>query len=662
MDEDNKRTENKEQPFAGKTEEKQKATIRKIPRLTERPARRDTDAEQKKIVSDVSPQKGTSRFLKQEAGAPKREGRVQKREAGASKREAGALKREAGVLKREAGVPKQEAGDSKREVGAQKQETRQRLTGDRTRRTADMDLNEGKLSDVSRRRRERENETKMQLLMLVLGVLTVLLVAAILYEIVLGHGTKMTGAERMAAADRQKQQTENIIVENENDTKEEEGDANQAVSPEEGQEQDTAAGETEDNGETQQSAEPTSDLKQQADRMAMQYDYDGAIELLTNTEGYGENTEYQTAVSGYEQQKAACVPFPAEEVTHIFFHTLIHDPAKAFDGDEYESGYNQFMVTENEFNSIMEQMYERGYVLVFLSDIVSCTEDENGNKTFAPKDIMLPEGKIPFVLSQDDVSYYHYMDGDGYASRLIVDENGDVRNEYIEDDGSISVGDYDMVPLVDRFVEKHPDFSYHGAKGYVALTGYEGILGYRTDEVYKTKEASRVTPQQQMFFDSYPGGFDEAAYEKECEGARQVADAMKKNGWKFASHTWGHQNLSETNGISYESFVRDTDRWETWVEPLIGETDTLIYAFGGDIRGWEKYSGDRYNYLKQCGFDYFCGVDSAKYWLQIEPGYVRQSRRNVDGYRMYYNPDMLSDLFDVQKAWDPMRPSYVPEI
>ena len=31
-------------------------------------------------------------------------------------------------------------------------------------------------------------------------------------------------------------------------------------------------------------------------------------------------------------------------------------------------------------------------------------------------------GKIPFVLSQDDVSYYHYMDGDGYPSKLIVDE------------------------------------------------------------------------------------------------------------------------------------------------------------------------------------------------------------------------------------------------
>lgn len=219
-----------------------------------------------------------------------------------------------------------------------------------------------------------------------------------------------------------------------------------------------------------------------------------------------------------------------------------------------------------------------------------------------------------------------------------------------------------MVPLIDRFVEEHPDFSYHGQKGYVALTGYEGILGYRTDEVYKTKEAGRVTAFQQAFFDSYPGGFDEAAFEKECEGAKKVAEAMKNNGWKFASHTWGHQNMHETNGISMDAFKRDTDRWETWVEPLIGETDTLIYAFGGDIRGAESYSGDRFSYLKQCGFDYFCGVDSAKHWMQIGTDYVRQSRRNIDGYRMYYNPEMLSDLFDVETAWDPLRPASVPPI
>jgi len=41
---------------------------------------------------------------------------------------------------------------------------------------------------------------------------------------------------------------------------------------------------------------------------------------------------------------------------------------------------------------------------------------------------------------------------------------------------------------------------------------------------------------------------------------------------------------------------------------------------------------------------------------------MRQGRRNLDGYRMYYNPELLSDLFDVEKAWDDSRPVPVPEM
>ena len=56
------------------------------------------------------------------------------------------------------------------------------------------------------------------------------------------------------------------------------------------------------------------------------------------------------------------------------------------------------------------------------------------------------------------------------------------------DDGSISVGAYDLVPLLDEFIEEHPDFSYRGAKAVLAFTGYNGILGYRTAASYGTAE------------------------------------------------------------------------------------------------------------------------------------------------------------------------------
>ena len=388
--------------------------------------------------------------------------------------------------------------------------------------------------------------------------------------------------------------------------------------------------------------------------LAVQYDYDKAISLLQKYSGYKKNTEMQDAVKQYEEIKASCKSWPLEEVTHVFYHTLIKDPSKAFDGDYKEADYNQVMTTIDEFNKITETMYEKGYVMVSIYDMAKA--DADGNITEG--EILLPEGKIPFVLSQDDVCYYHYMDGDGMATKLIVDENGDIKNEYKEDDGSISVGDYDMVPLIDRFVEEHPDFSYHGHKGIIALTGYNGILGYRTDIAYKTRKD--LDEYQEKFFEENPD-FDKAAWKKERQQAKKVADAMKEEGWEFASHTWGHINVGEA---SLERLQTDTQKWLDYVKPLVGDTNVIIFAFGSDLGDWQPYTSDneKFAYLKSMGFDIYCNVDSTQYWVQFGENYMRQGRRNLDGYRMYYNPEMLEDLFDAGEVFDKSRPTPVPEM
>lgn len=401
-------------------------------------------------------------------------------------------------------------------------------------------------------------------------------------------------------------------------------------------------------GEASQQASAQTDVLAEAAQKAAQYDYDTAIQLLKSDSGFNENAEMQAAVSKYEETRDSCVSWPLEEVTHVFYHSLIKDPSRAFDGDYKEGDYNQVMTTIDEFNKITQTMYDKGYVMVSVKDMARV--DENGNMTRG--EILLPPGKISFVLSQDDLCYYHYMDGDGYASKLIVDEEGKVRNEYVEADGTVSIGDYDMVPLTDRFVEQHPDFSYRGAKGILALTGYNGILGYRTDISYETRpddlDANKVE-----WLDAHP----DFSLEKEREGAKKVADAMKANGWEFASHTWGHQNVAQ---ISLEHLQTDTGKFQENVDPLIGGTDIIIFAFGTDLTVQEDYSGDKFEYLKSAGYNYFCNVDSSKYFVQIRDRYFRQGRRNLDGYRMYYNPELLEDLFDAKAVFDPSRPTPVP--
>lgn len=387
-----------------------------------------------------------------------------------------------------------------------------------------------------------------------------------------------------------------------------------------------------------------------AAKYAQQYDYDKAIKTLKKYEKYDSTEELQNAVKEYKEIKASCVSWPIEEVTHIFYHTLIKDVSKSFDGDYKEGDYNQVMTTIDEFNKITQSMYDRGYVMVSIYDMASVSEDG----TMERGEILLPPGKIPFVLSQDDVSYYHYMDGDGYATKLIVDEEGKVRNEYIEDDGSVSIGDYDMVPLIDRFVEEHPDFSYKGAKGIIALTGYNGVLGYRTDISYETRPDD-LDEVKVKWLEANPD-FD---LEKEREEATKVATAMRENGWLFASHTWGHLNVLEA---SLKRLKADTQKFKENVDPIIGGTDIIIFAFGTDLTQVEDYSGEKFEYYKKQGYNYFCNVDSSKYFVQLRDNYFRMGRRNLDGYRMYYNPDMLEDLFVVDEVFDQSRPVPVPEM
>ena len=96
------------------------------------------------------------------------------------------------------------------------------------------------------------------------------------------------------------------------------------------------------------------------------------------------------------------------------------------------------------------------------------------------------------MLTQTNVNYNLYLvdsDGDlladknggGFASKLVLDQSGKVTCEMVDSNGQTIYGAYDMIPILDEFVERHPDFSYRGAKAILALTGYNGLFGYRTN-------------------------------------------------------------------------------------------------------------------------------------------------------------------------------------
>lgn len=390
-----------------------------------------------------------------------------------------------------------------------------------------------------------------------------------------------------------------------------------------------------------------------ADNLAAGYDYEGAIELLTEANKESPKQTITDKLNEYENAKANLVQVNASEVTHIFYHSLLVDPEQAFTQSD-SAGFKQWMTTVTEFNNITQKLYDEGYVYVSLYDLVEETTDSEGVNHFKEKPIYLPEGKKAVVLSLDDLSYYYNYQNHGIASKLIVDENGKLQCEYKNADGSVEVGDFDAVPLLNKFIEEHPDASYHGARGAIALTGYNGVFGYRTDIAYKHTTGEELNPEQQAWLSEHSDYDDNT----ETEEAKKVAEALKASGWTLASHTWGHQRINE---IGMDSLRTDTKKWKESVGSIVGDTDMIIFAHGADLASTvDSYpSNEKFKFLKGEGFDYYLNVDSRQYTLDICDLFVHQGRRNLDGYRLWTDShggkDYTSDLFDAGEMLDPIR-------
>lgn len=363
-----------------------------------------------------------------------------------------------------------------------------------------------------------------------------------------------------------------------------------------------------------------------AKELARSYRYKEAISLLEHS--HSKESEQLLQQLKQEKQNLVFWNDPAS-FSHVFFHSVIVDPAKAFHTSQAQ-GYKDYMVTTPEFNRTIAQLYKNNYVLVNLSQLIQKQPD--GKLTFSG--VSLPKGKKPLILSQDDVSYYEYMDNSGFPSKLVINKKNEIKNVYKEN-GQEKIGDYDMVPLIDTFVKEHPDFSYQGAKGTLALTGYNGVLGYRTSKSeYGDNEKTK----------------------KEIEEAKKVAAQLKKDGWNFASHTWGHLDMSKA---SLADIQRDNERWQKEVAPILGKTNILIYPFGADISDWHPYSqaNQKFVYLKQQGFDIFCNVDaSTPAWGQLGEDYYRSARINIDGIRLLAdlkgeNP-VLDQFMNAKEVYD----------
>ncbi len=369
------------------------------------------------------------------------------------------------------------------------------------------------------------------------------------------------------------------------------------------------------------------ELLEKAGTLADGYFYDEALEALAaRPELQNEQTEAEAErIRGL---KAGLVKYEGQ-LYHVFFHSLIIYPELAFDDKGHPAeGYNMWMTTVKEFKAMLPLLLENNFVLYDITELVEI--DASGQAR--PKDIYLPEGKKPLVISVDDVSYYDYMAPDGFATRLVINEAGDVVTEVKAPDGTVSqTYDGDVMPIVDQFVKEHPEFSFRGAKGVVAPTGYQGAFGYRITD---------------------PDWFTEEEFKKICDDTRAIAARLRETGWQIACHSYTHNSFWRGD-MTLEQVKDDLGRWKELMTPYVGETNILITPFGGRF-GTE---GAVYDYIvKEMGFTIICPV-GAGMSTSYQNGSMMQDRLNLDGYTMLEHPERISKyFFDPAAVVDPARP------
>ena len=398
--------------------------------------------------------------------------------------------------------------------------------------------------------------------------------------------------------------------------------------------------------EARLSAEVSSILEK-SEMLASGYDFESAIALINSFSGnIGGYPELQDALARYEYGKQSLVLWEdPNSIINLSFQMLIADPERAFNHPEWGSSLLKNYLTTNEFRNILQKLYENNYILVNLDDFVSVTTTESGQTTFSYKELYLPAGKKPLMITQTNVNYNLYLvdsdndmladkGGVGIASKLVLDSDGSVTCEMVDANGNTVTGDYDMIPILDDFVAEHPDFSYGGAKAVIALTGYNGLFGYRTHAEGRAY-------------------FGEEAYAKDVASVQAIAKALEDSGYDLGYYTYGNSSYGRFDLSSIQS---EMNSWNTEVVPILGNLDIMVFAQESDISSSVIYADEKYNYLKSCGFDYFLGysIEGASFTF-IADEYVRQGRLTVNGKNIEYNTMWFNNIFDTSDVLEYSR-------
>lgn len=296
------------------------------------------------------------------------------------------------------------------------------------------------------------------------------------------------------------------------------------------------------------------------------------------------------------------------EIPHFFTHQIINDPQKAF-SLRLAHHYDKDCITHNEFYNFLCEMHKNNYCLVDIYDVVGY---KNGVPYF--KDLFVPLGKKPFLLSFDDMSYD--SKGLGLSDKIILDKNNNFASYTKTNDPQIEYNK-EAFPILEAFIENHPDFSFHNARAIICPTGYNGILGYRINK----------------------NGIDKV---QEIEAIKPLIAKLKSLNYHFASHTYGHIQIAYS---SNDMIYQDCKKYQDEILSVIGKTDLFCFPCGSMIT-----KGSKLSTLKSFGYKIFFCVGDAK--TQEKNNSVFFKREVLNGISLRNCRSQYTKFFDTKLVYD----------
>lgn len=369
------------------------------------------------------------------------------------------------------------------------------------------------------------------------------------------------------------------------------------------------------------------------------------VALMLGVTGCGEPRVIRSSASGNavtpsaEASESASPPAPGRKrysgpVEHLSFPPLVAEPQQAFTGRGGDRR-NEDLLTVGEFRRILDRLYADDFVLVDIAALV-----ENPGSGLAEARLMLPPGKKPLVLSVTDPGAAAAF---GMRRRLVLDRDKHVAVELDAPDGAAAGGggqivsdQMETIPILDRFVAEHPDFSLDGAKGVIALTGAAGVLGYFTSREPVTGPGAR---------EAVIVSAGEAAEQRKA--VAPVIERLAATGWTFASA--GYAPAPDPTALRPGAVAADARLWRREVGSLVGETPVHL------LRTQQPPGPALLRSLTRQGFTMLSTPEMLP-GLVVTAGYARQNRIEVNGTNLLGRPDDLRRVFDPDVVVDPARP------